>query len=258
MASLRRSPVAPGAAMVVAVVAALAAVSPAAARDAGGGPRVLSARHAIVTAPDASSPGGVATRTLTPDQGCQALLDAGAGDCAVVQTAHGQLVFTVEKGAPIDDVLVSRPWIIRVYRPSPTVPDGWDLALSTTPQGTDPGPLYANVTAKVADVTGDGGDELVLGYRSEGTGQILDFDVVGTAADGTPTVLAHDQLYKGTVVVGDGHLVTYEPVYRRTDANCCPTWIVRSTVRYHGGEFEVRPGPRVPTKRADVPPGDLG
>jgi hypothetical protein len=191
-------------------------------------------------------------------QGCQVLLDTGTGDCAVVQTAHGALVVTVEPGPYPDDVLASRPWTVRVYRPVPGDDEQFQVALET-PVGADgAGPSYANVTAEVADITGDGADELLLGYRSEGTGQILDVDIVDTARDGSARVVAHDELYKGTVVVHTGRLVTYAPVYKKSDANCCPTWIQRSTVRFRDGAFEVTPGARTPTAQADVPAGDLG
>jgi hypothetical protein len=196
-------------------------------------------------------------RSLAPDQGCQMLLDSGNGECQVVRTLHGDLVVTVEHGRRLGHVLVTRPWIVHVYRPSTALPDGWELALSTRAEDREPGPLFAEVVARGVDVTGDGHDELVLGYRSEGTGQILDVDVVGTDAEGRPSVLGHDQLYKGNVVFRRGHLVAYVPVYRRADANCCPTWIQRLVFRYDGGAFRVDAGRRVPTRRADIPPSQL-
>lgn len=235
----------------------LGATGPAGARD-GGGDRALTARGAVL------GPATISTvRTLGSVQGCQVLLDTGIGDCAVVNTAHGAMVVTVEPGPYQDDVLVSRPWTVRVYEPVGAEPTGsgsdrWRVALETPLDATGAGPLYANVTAEVADITGDGNDELLLGYRSEGTGQILDVDVIDTTSDGTPRVLAHDQLYKGTAIVRPGRLVTYEPVYREADANCCPTWIARSTVRFRDGALRVDAGPRVPTADADIPAGDLG
>ena len=218
-----------------------------------GGDRTLTDRGAIL---------GPATdglvRTLGPVQGCHVLLDSGVGDCAVVNTTHGAIVVTVEPGPYPDEVLASRPWTVRVYRPVDGADDQWQVALETAVDASGGGPLYANVTAVVADATGDGNDELLLGYRSEGTGQILDVDVVDTARDGTPRILAHDQLYKGTAIVREGRLVTYTPVYRTADANCCPTWIERSTVRFRDGALRVDAGPRVPTADADIPAGDLG
>jgi hypothetical protein len=236
----------------VGVVVGVAAVGPAAAQD-GGGDRALTDRDAVLR-PAADG----LVRSLGSVQGCQVLLDAGIGDCAVVNTAHGALVVTVESGPYQDDVLVSRPWTVRVYRPVDADAEQWQVALETAIDASGAGPLYANVTAEVADITGDGDDELLLGYRSEGTGQILDVDVVDTARDGTPRVLAHDQLYKGTAIVRQGRLVTYEPVYREADANCCPTWIERSTVRFREGALRVVAGSRMRTAEADVPAGDLG
>ena len=221
--------------------------------SASKGGTTLSARGASLR-----RPADVVTKLLEPVQGCQVLLDAGTGDCAVVQTAHGYLVVTVEPGPFIDEVLISRPWVARVYRASKTVKNGEEIALSTRPQGTYPGPQYANVTAKVADVTGDGKEELVLGYRSEGTGQILDVDIVGTTSDGTPRVLAHETLYKATVDLEAGRLVQYVPVYGKGEPNCCPKYIERDVVRFRNGAFRIERGPRTLTKRAHIPPGDLG
>jgi hypothetical protein len=233
------------------VVATSMSAVPAGARTSGD--RVLEPSGSDLGAPTES-----VVRPLTPAQGCQALLDGGDGDCAVVKSTTGDLVVTVEAGPKIDEVLPDRPWTVRVYRPSSAIPDGWEVALAT--HGDDPyaGPLYAQVTATVSDVTGDGKDEVVLGYRSSGTGQILDYDVVGTDSSGAPQVLAHDQVYKGNVRTRHGHLVVYEPVYRRTDANCCPTWIRRDDVVFRDGAFRSRKVWKVPTREAEVPPSDIG
>ena len=112
---------------VAASVAVLAMSSGAAAiANRAGSQRTLSARHAIL-----QQPASIVTRTLAPDQGCQVLLDTGDGTCRAIITAHGTLVVTVEPGAPVDPVLVSRPWIVRVYAADPTVKDGWSIELST-------------------------------------------------------------------------------------------------------------------------------
>jgi hypothetical protein len=144
-----------------------------------------------------------------------------------------------------------------VYEKSVTVPDGWEVALSTHGDGLYPGPLFADVQAKVADVTGDGKDELLVGYRSSGTGQFLDYDLVGTTDDGTPTVEVHERLDHGSVVVRSHHLVTYSPVYGHNDANCCPHWIRRDTVGFSRGAFVLHLGPKVLTKKAKIPPSQL-
>jgi hypothetical protein len=236
--------------LIVAVVGGLVlgASGTAGARD-----DVLSADGAVLEPPVTP-----VVEVLHPVQGCRALLDAGRGDCTVVRAAAADLVVTVEAGKRIDDILVTRPWTVHVYRPALGVPDGWELALATRAEEVAEGPLFAAVTAKAVDVTGDGRDELVLGYRSEGTGMILDVDIVGTDAGGTPRVLAHDQLYKGSVVFRHGRLVAWTPVYKRTDANCCPTWVQRAVLAFRGGAFSVDAGPRTPSRRVDVPASELG
>lgn len=238
---------------------ALASFAPSLAAPAGAHPghgdahRFLDADDAVLTTPIAAR-----TVTLSPVQGCRALLATGEGDCTTVRTANGDLVVTVEPGPRIDDVLVSRPWTVNVYRPSATVLDGWDLALATRPEMGEAGPLYAGVTARAADVTDDGHDELVIGYRNEGTGSILDLDIVMTDDAGAPYVVAHDELYKGSVVFRDGHLVAFTPVYERHDGNCCPTWVARDVLRSRDGRLEVDRVAKVRTQRIDVPPSQLG
>jgi hypothetical protein len=197
------------------------------------------------------------TLTLAPDAGCQTLLPAGTGDCGVVHAAGGDLVFTVESGPPVQSGLVSRPWTVTIYRASPSVPNGWQPALVTGPQGSDPEPLYANVTAKTGDLTGDGHQSLVVGYRAEGTGEILDMDIVVGTAKG-PRVAAHREFYKGVVQILPGHLVAYAPSYLTRDGNCCPSLTQRDDIRYRNGRFMLSGGPRLPTRQVDIPPGDLG
>jgi len=214
--------------------------------------RTLTSRDAVLQPPAVPL-----TKLLAPVQGCQVLLDAGTGDCAVVNRRDGAFVFTVESGPTIDDVLASRPWTVRVYRPSATVPDGWEVALQAPVTEGYTGALFADVSARVADVTGDDEPEVLFGYRSEGTGHILDLDVVGFDSAGAPSVLAHEQLYRGTVLVKSDRLVTFTPVYRRADGNCCPTWIERGVVKFEDGAFRVHPGKRTPTERTEVPPGDF-
>ena len=103
------------------------------------GPRVRHGRYGrrardeVLSADDAvlEPPATPVVETLQPVQGCRALLDTGRGDCTVVRAADADLVVTVEPGRRIDDILVTRPWTVRVYRPAPGVPDGWELALAT-------------------------------------------------------------------------------------------------------------------------------
>ena len=156
-------------------------------------------------------------------------------------------------------MLVSRPWVVRIYSESrePGHANEFTEGLVTRPQGDDVGPLYAHVQAVVGDVTGDGKPEVFIGYLSEGTGQILDIDIVTTNKQGEPTVLGHEQLYKGVAEVQTGRLVVWTPVYRKADANCCPTWVRRDVVRSRSGELVVDRGPKVRTAKVNVPRGDF-
>jgi hypothetical protein len=197
------------------------------------------------------------TVTLTSTTGCQTLLAAGTGDCGVVHATGGDLIFTVEPGPPLQDGLVSRLWTVTIYRASRSVPNGWQVALVTSPQPGDPGPEYANVTARTADLTGDGHQTLLVGYRAEGTGEILDMDIVVGTATG-PRVAGHREFYKGVVQILPDRLVTYAPIYRARDGNCCPSFTERDEIRYRMGSFVLSTGPHVPTRSVNIAPGDLG
>ncbi|HSO94972.1 MAG TPA: hypothetical protein VLV81_02915 [Acidimicrobiia bacterium] len=203
------------------------------------------------------APSTTPTVTVTPATGCQSLLRTGTGDCGVVHAAGGDLVFTVEAGPVAQDGLVSRPWTVTIYRAAPSVPNGWQAALVTRAPGSDPAALYANVTAKPADLTGDGHQSLVIGYRAEGTGEILDLDIVVGTPKG-PRVAVHSQFYRGVIQIAPGHLVTYVPIYRTRDGNCCPSFTERDEIRNRKGRFVLTTGPRFPTRTVDIPPGDLG
>jgi hypothetical protein len=197
---------------------------------------------------------------LQPAQGVVVSPDpcAGLNDdtsaCIQIDGVSGAILATVETGAPIDDALVSRPWIVRVYE---VVAEGWSLVLSTQADDLHAGPLYADVVPETRDVTGDGQPELVLGYRSEGTGQILELDVVELTDTGHVSVLGHSELYKGTVVLKPGRILTWTPEYKTTDGNCCPTWIRRDVVRFEDGQLVVREGKKVRTEAARIPAGDF-
>jgi hypothetical protein len=197
------------------------------------------------------------TVTLASTNGCQTRLAVETSDCGVVHATGGDLIFTVEPGPPLQDGLVSRPWTVTIYRASPSVPDGWQVALVTSPQRGDPAPVYANVTARTADLTGDGHQTLLVGYRAEGTGEILDLDIVVGTATG-PRVAGHREFSKGVVQILPGRLVTYAPIYRARDGNCCPSFTERDEIRYRTGSFVLSAGRRAPTRRVNIPPGDLG
>jgi hypothetical protein len=197
------------------------------------------------------------TVTLVPNTGCQTLLRVGTGDCGVVHAAGGDLIFTVEAGPPPQDDLVSRPWTVTIYRAAPSVPNGWQVALATAAHGGDPASMCANVTARTADLIGDGHQSLLVGYRAEGTGEILDLDIVIGTPKG-PRVAAHREFYKGGIQILPGRLVTYVPIYCARDGKCCPSFTQRDEIRYRKGRFVLLTGPCAPTRLVTIPLADLG
>jgi hypothetical protein len=99
-------------------------------------------------------------------------------------------------------------------------------------------PLWAWAAVRSADLAGTRHRELVFGFENEGTGEILDLDVV--SADGTGLLGSQISVYKGAATVSTGRIVTYHPVYRDDDPNCCPTGGAdRDTVALEGSRWMV-------------------
>jgi hypothetical protein len=238
----------PACLLLAAVLAVAVAILGSAAGAAAGGPR-LSIQGAVLA--PARHPSTVRLVSGAP---CGTLLGGGAGQCGVVAAPGGALLYTVDPG-PIDvPGLASRPWTVTVYRASS--PGQWTAFLQTRPSAGHAGPLFAAVTARTADLTGHG-QSLVVGYRSEGTGAFLDIDlVVGTRRG--PRVAGHTVLAQGVALVQPRQLVSYHAVYRRGDANCCPSAIQRDVIQARGAAFVVASSRRFPTPQVKIPPSDLG
>jgi len=238
----------PAALLAVVVAAVGVALLPGSAGAAGAGIR-LGPRGALLA--PAAHP---STVTLAAGAPCQALLSGPGGQCGTVAVPGGALLYTIEPGPVAVPGLASRPWTVTVYRTSG--PGRWRAVLRTRASRDEPGPLFATVTARVAELTGDG-QTLVLGYRSEGTGGFLDIDLVVATRSG-PRVAAHSVLAQGTAVVQPRQVVTYTAVYRARDANCCPSSIERDIIRARGTSFVVVGRRRLATNQVTVPPSDLG
>jgi hypothetical protein len=73
--------------------------------------------------------------------------------------------------------------------------------------------LYANgdggaftaITAKAADVTGDGRKEIMVGFRMPGTQPVLNLDGVRRTGSADPVVIIHRELVHGSVTLGSGN-----------------------------------------------------
>jgi hypothetical protein len=194
-------------------------------------------------------PSSLDTRQIDGEQGCRTFLETPDGRCEIVMMAGGNALWTV------DALPVSGPgeqvWRVRIRVRSPSMPDGgWDVALSL-PESPDP--LFANVAVKSADVTGDGRPELLVGYRSGGTGQFEAYDVVTYEQGKRLEVAAHREgLHKGSVEFNGIRIVDYSA--GEESPECCPTRARRTAIAFEDGAFLIAETGDVPI---DQQPPDL-
>ena len=189
------------------------------------------------------------TRQIDAEQGCRTYVETPAGQCEIVMMAGGNALWTVD--ALPGSGTGEQVWHVRIRVRSKSLPDGgWDVALGL-PQSPDP--LFTNVAVKPADVTGDGRPELIVGYRSGGTGQFEAYDVVTYEQGKQLEVAAHRQgLHNGSVTLDGTTIVDYSA--DEESPECCPTKARRTAIAFGGGEFRVTEVNDVPI---DQQPADL-
>jgi hypothetical protein len=196
-----------------------------------------------------TKPSSPDTRQIDAEQACRTFFDTPEGRCEIVMMAGGNALWTVDAlpgSGPGEQV-----WRVRIRVRSRSMPDGgWDVALSL-PESLDP--LFADVAVKPADVTGDGRPELLVGYRSGGTGQFEAYDVV-TYEQGRPLeVAAHREgLHKGSVELMGIRIVDYSA--DEESPECCPTRARRTAIVFEDGAFLIAETGDVPI---DQQPPDL-
>jgi hypothetical protein len=87
-------------------------------------------------------------------------------------------------------------------------------------------------------VTGDDRPELLVGYRSGGTGQFESYDVVTYEQGKQLEVAAHRQgLHKGSVELNGIRIVDYSA--DEESPECCPTRARRTAIVFENGAFIV-------------------
>jgi hypothetical protein len=196
-----------------------------------------------------TKPSNPDTRQIDAEQGCRSFLETPAGQCEIVMMAGGNALWTVD--ALPGTGAGEQVWHVRIRVRSKSMPDGgWDVALGL-PQSPDL--LFASVAVKAADVTGDGRPELLVGYRSGGTGQFEAYDVVTFEQGKQLEVAAHRQgLHKGSVALEGTTIVDYSA--DEGSPGCCPTKARRTAIGFSGGVFRVTEVSEVPI---DQQPADL-
>jgi len=187
------------------------------------------------------APSSPDTRQIDPEQVCRTFVETPGGQCEIVMMAGGNALWTLDSlpGTGTGEQV----WHVRIRVRSKSMPDGgWDVALALPER---PDPLFANVSVKAADVTGDGRPEVLVGYRSGGTGQFEAYDVVTYEQGKQLEVAAHrQQLHKGSVALDGTTILDYSADEQSPE--CCPTTARRTAIAFNGGEFRV-------TEAGDVP-----
>jgi hypothetical protein len=209
------------------------------------GPKVgdkVTSRGTQLTKP--SSPD---TRQIDAEQACRTFLETPGGQCEIVMMAGGNALWTVE--AVEASGTGEQTWRVRIRVRSKTMPDGgWDVALQLPDDS-----VFANVAVRSADVTGDGRPELLVGYRSGGTGQFESYDVVTYEQGEQLEVAAHREgLHKGSVALEGIRIVDYSA--DEESPECCPTRARRTVIAFENGAFLVAETGEVPI---DQQPPDL-
>jgi hypothetical protein len=187
------------------------------------------------------APSSPDTRQIDPEQACRTFVETSGGQCDIVMMAGGNALWTLDAvpgTGPGEQV-----WHVRIRARSKSMPDGgWDVALALPER---PDPVFANVSVKSVDVTGDGRPELLVGYRSGDTGQFEAYDVVTYEHGKQLEVAAHrPRLHKGSVSLEGTTMVDYSADEHSPE--CCPATARRTAIAFNGGEFRV-------TEVGDVP-----
>lgn len=186
------------------------------------------------------APGSGAVRPLPEDAACALLASPGTtAECGELATSGPRAVWLIET-APAGNGATARAVRVLTY-----VPDegGWVTRLEAADPG---GESWAEVGAVSTDVTGDGAQELVVGFRD--TSGSLGYDIVGTSPGGVPEVLAHaGPLAQGRVVF-DGGLIDFDET--------APGTFERRTFAFSSGLFRAVEVVEVPVSTA--PQSQLG
>lgn len=179
--------------------------------------------------------------TVPPGDPCNVLADWGTDyECASTLAGEGELVWSVETlRQPVPGIRVS------VF----VLANG--IATETLAVDDDTRTEHAAVTAVAGDVDGVPGDELVVGFRTQGSSAFLELDVVS----GDGQVVAHRSLDKGRAELTVDGLETWAAQFGPEDDNCCPTTFLSELLTFDGTQWRLAPSQLVPAD--EVPAGDF-
>ena len=168
-------------------------------------------------------------RLYSADTGCDSLAKSGNADsCDRLQIGGVEVAWVLDSNGSVD---------ILQRDPAVDGPDVWNVALHSDSKPTR--------EPRVADVTGDGQPEIVVGWRD--AQRTLAVDVV-EVRDGNPGVSLHLARTDGRISAGDGQIDVWNGVLVAGAASATPSsydhWIYSRT----GGRWSVQ------VERDDNPP----
>ena len=109
------------------------------------------------------------------------------------------------------------------------------------------------VALYISDYAGIGHPAAFVGYRIEGTGHFLDFDIVQSRGDGSLDVRGMRGLDHGNIGLPSAEPgVVVSAVFAGSDPNCCPTSMLYQGLAYVGGAWSIDTGTLYPSASAPV------
>lgn len=215
------------------------------------GPPPSAAVAPTTTLPSVTGEGAVLERarvapSRTMGAACSSLADPGwtSTSCGTARAAGGDLTWVISSGPN------SRGRRAHVWRRGSSAGE-WVLALEAR---DDNGTRFASIAAKVADVSGDGKDDIAFGFRGTGNAAELAIDVVD-GRGGVPEVTLHRDALRGSARVPSGELEVWAGKPQGNEPACCPSTYEHSTYRFVDGAWRVVARETVPASQ--VPPSQL-
>ena len=209
----------------------------AAATPASIGPVISNAGHEL------DAPASDVTKGNGP--GCGIWVDTGFTlvDCQILpirdSTPAGSVAYVVEKKSSGDGM--------RVFLMTTNGSEAfWHIKLQAY---DDAGTKYTAIGVKPAHISGDALGEVLVGFRINGTGKFLTYDIVQLGTGGALTLAASRNLDHGSANISGSQLVDYEPYPNAST----PDYFIRSVIAFRAGAFHIIDSSHAPERS----PGDL-
>jgi hypothetical protein len=189
-------------------------------------------------------PATASTRTRPQGSGCASLGMTGYSvRCGEVEDGSDTFAWLVERHNVTGGIRVS------VLREAGE--DRFTVVLEALDDGPAGPARFSAVGVRSQDLSADGTPEFVFGFRNQGSGAILDVDVV----DAPGRVVVHRSLDKGRAEVSDGRLDVWAAEFGPNDASCCPSRYRHGLIRRTEGAWRLVSSTLEPP--GAVPEGDF-